>query len=111
MKTPLEQSENRTLQPRRRADGQGSGLQAPGALGQQQEMLSQRIASGPVITAQLRKIAQLTTNDPVQRQNVSEEEELLQGKIVAQHQPEEEEELVQGTLSATGQFGADTKGR
>ena len=111
MKTPLERSENRTPQPRQRNNGQRPGLQPPGALGRQQEALSRRIEAGPVMMAQRKKIDQLATSEPVQRQSGPEEEELLQGKFVAQYQAEEEEELMQGAFSTVGPLGADTKDR
>lgn len=111
MKTALERSEKRTPQPRRHANDQRPGLQAPGTLGRQQDILSRRIATGPVMTAQRRKLDQLTTEEPVQRQSGPEEEELLQGKFIAQHQTEEEEELMQGAFTATGPLGANSKAR
>lgn len=66
-----------------------------------QATLGHRITRSPVMTAQRKKIDQLTTAaDPVQKQAGPEDEELLQGRFVTQEQtPEEEEEPLQGAFS------------
>lgn len=100
MKTTLEPSEDKTTKQRRQSAEPETGPQATGSLAPQENVLSQRIADSPAMTAQRKVIESITAAaDPIQKQG-PEEEELMQGKFITQRQLPEEEELMQGAFEA-----------
>lgn len=101
MKTTIEKNEHKIPRQSQAKADQVSDLQAASALSRQQAELSRQISSGPVMTAQRKKIDGMTpAANPVQRQSGLEDEELMQGKMAAQLQSKEDEELLQGAFES-----------